>query len=1202
MEKVRTPVLARIAAAVCLSIVAQENSSHQGLRAQESEAFILTGNMTQERAEHQATRLANGRVLITGGQGPGGVLVTAELYDPSSGTFSRTGDMLAARGDHSATLLGNDLVLVVGGGSAELYDPGSEMFRATLGRPLVSRNGHTATLLGDGRVLIAGGSTWPTELGATTELYDPATETFTQGPEMSIPRHWHTATRLLDGSVLVTGGRAGTLDASGTSSTAEIYTVVTSQFEIVGAMADARARHSATLLNDGRVLVAGGETVNFAVLQTAELYDLQTRAFGAAENMGRFRAAHTATKLNDGRILLTAGVWAGDSAEIYDPAAAHFSLTDSPAHPREEHTATLLVDGRVLVAGGFDYITPGPGPSGETATAELYRSTPLNPSLVLDHAHSVSMIVDPAIGATLETVGADGTQFSLTIPPNAFFTPGPLELMLTPVIDIGDHGLSANFVAAAHLEPEGLQLFRPATLMVTVPPDVPLANTMGLAYRRMANGTHFTLPTAIDPTSSTVTFSVFHFSGTGFGLGSCEVPALLDPNIAGLSSIDDIAIQNLTCVAVREGIRQFMDVESTGWPPEIENELHDILLGWFDAGVLPPLGSAGDPASFERGIARAAWWAATVQSFNLDPRLFFQGQLLSGTAAANQSLSTALAQLEQSCVNDPDVCHQQQHFADAFADGVRWIYLADRLRTDLFPLDAPDQTTFEATFCNGLTSRFVTTVDVAPADVKVWPGESVQLTATLRNARGEIVPDMPDRWSAADPVIAVVDGQGLVTGGAIGTTTITAHAGCDAVGTATVNVVGLVIEPEVFLLAIGESLQLNVTRSDGGAVNSDLKWGISDPQIATISADGLVSARGLGSATVTVRRVGGPVADTASLETFVNVPDAGLNAAIRSALHIEPTFPITRNVALSLVSLDAWRRGIRRLDNLEYFTNLQSLHLTDNPLRGIGQVGSLINLRELGLARAGVSDLAPLAALDGLQDLILAGNRIRNVDVLANLVNLRSLSLSHNPITNLDPVSGLTQLTVLDITALRIPDLRAIAGLTQLQTLQMQGLLLPDAGPLAALTNLRTLNANQNRFTNAAPLSGLVNLMSLDLANNRLESVAPLSNLTRLKHLDLSYNEITDVGALVANGGIGAGDRVLVEGNNLMASIGYEGRLSCGTDRVDCSDVRALRSRVPNLTFNPQYAVLCRVRGYRDQIETPEYTQRPTTLNACFAP
>ena len=330
--------------------------------------FHPTGDMETERAEHTATLLADGRVLITGGNiTTGDRLATAEIYDPVTGTFTPTGTMTTPRFSHTATLLAhgpaatNGKVLITGGGNdsgdlatAEIYDPVTGTFTAT-GPTKEMRFEHTATLLANGKVLLAGGTD-----GNVAELFDPATGTFasTTG-ELIVGGRWGcTATLLKDGTVLIAGGRdAEDVFDGGPLNNAELFNPATGTFTVTGGMVELRYGHTAALLNNGKVLLAGGTNGNS--LQSAELFDPTTGTFSPTGLMGSARANHTATLLDDGTVLLAAGLDSSlirDSslsiAEVFDTATSMFTPTGPLGTPRFDHTATHLNNGQVLITGG----------------------------------------------------------------------------------------------------------------------------------------------------------------------------------------------------------------------------------------------------------------------------------------------------------------------------------------------------------------------------------------------------------------------------------------------------------------------------------------------------------------------------------------------------------------------------------------------------------------------------------------------------------------------------------------------------------------------------------------------------------------------------------------------------------------------------------------------------------------------------------
>lgn len=289
----------------------------------DSSTFVRGRPLLDARSRHTATLLPDGRVLVVGGSWWDGtalvIRASAEVWDPSTDTFIPAGTLAMARYDHTATLLPDGRVLIAGGDSGqnpnvapiaslEVWDPTTSAF-SPAGQMRIPRSGHTALLLADGRVLVVGDT--------DSDLWDPTTGTVMPGPSLVEPRYFHTATLLQDGRVLVTGGMWGTNADIVVRASAEIWDPVTNSFAILDSVPIPRASQTATLLLDGRVLIAGGDDAH-----TAEVWNPSTGTFSATGPTIEGRSGATATLLADGRVLVVGAMSRRGiprMTEIWDP-------------------------------------------------------------------------------------------------------------------------------------------------------------------------------------------------------------------------------------------------------------------------------------------------------------------------------------------------------------------------------------------------------------------------------------------------------------------------------------------------------------------------------------------------------------------------------------------------------------------------------------------------------------------------------------------------------------------------------------------------------------------------------------------------------------------------------------------------------------------------------------------------------------------
>jgi hypothetical protein len=282
---------------------------------------------------------------------------TRDVKADSVGRIVPTGDTLEPRFDHTATLLSNGKVLIAAGmarngttePTAELYDP--ENGRFTFAGKLTSPRGwgSTATLLRDGKVLIAGGATgsWCSDTCylATAELYDPAVNTFTRIGDMTTPRAEARAIRLENGDVLIVGGNIGS------EQTAELYHPASRTFSLTGSPSTGAT--TLLLLGDGKVLALGGPG--------AEIYDPSTGRFAPSGSFLPSGGKAGAALLPDGKVLVVGGRVAArgplvSSTEIFNPATGEFTVGPEMNLKRYKlmKAVVSLNNGEVLIAGGAD--------------------------------------------------------------------------------------------------------------------------------------------------------------------------------------------------------------------------------------------------------------------------------------------------------------------------------------------------------------------------------------------------------------------------------------------------------------------------------------------------------------------------------------------------------------------------------------------------------------------------------------------------------------------------------------------------------------------------------------------------------------------------------------------------------------------------------------------------------------------------------
>jgi uncharacterized protein (TIGR03382 family) len=357
-------------------------------------------------------------------------LAAPAVIDPA---WTTTGSMSTGRALHAAAKVAGNRVLVVGGtdtsaidplASAELYDVASGTFAVT-GPMSVPRLWHAASALADGRALVTGGSSTGAAMDGSGvvdsgEVFDPATGTWSPPVHMASQRRFHTSTLLDGGRVLVAGGLDSMASQIGT---ADVFDPKTGAFSPVpGGLHVPRRWHTATKRKDGTVLLVGGDTTQFAGVAGTELYDPAKNAFTDGPPLGAARKRHVAAMTPDGSVVVLAGsdgegkfVLGG---EVVDPKLSAWKPLPGAYQARVETAGDVIGGGYVLVVAGF---SPSPGQTTGTkdwtASTELYRPETMSfvqgPSLAVARSnHTVTVLDD---GRVLVTGGDEGPLSSAEI-------------------------------------------------------------------------------------------------------------------------------------------------------------------------------------------------------------------------------------------------------------------------------------------------------------------------------------------------------------------------------------------------------------------------------------------------------------------------------------------------------------------------------------------------------------------------------------------------------------------------------------------------------------------------------------------------------------------------------------------------------------------------------------------------------------------
>ncbi len=710
----------------------------------------------------------------------------------SGGNFVATsGQMQSSRYGQTATRSTTGQVLITGGisssgvvSSADLYSLASQTF-APANAMNVARWLHTATLLNDGTVLVAGGSDLVNEETLdSAEIYNPATGTFTLlSNTLSTARVGHTATLLNNGQVLIVGGYD---PETGLIADAELYDPPTQTFIDLGDTNAPRYEHTATMLQNGQVLIAGGETdpIPSAAFNTAEIFDLPSQTFTLVPvPMTAMREGHAAALLNSGQVLITGGDIPGtgslNTAEIYDPPSNTFTAVASTMTvPRISHAMTALNGGKVLIAGGA---TDSGGSSAALNTAEVYDPTSQtftvvsNMTSVREH-QTASLLND---GTVLEAGGTDGTNIFNT---SELYMPSQLSglasIAVTPAASSIGAGAQQRFTAVGTFND---------------------GSTQTLSSVLWSSSSATVAPISGDTTNSgvaaTAAQGITTITASAVGVGGSTTLTITAPTLASITLSPQDAVIPLGATQQFTATVVYTDGST--------QDLTSTVTWSSSATVVAVINSSGVAAGLFQGTA-------TIQ-------------VNSGSLSASTTLSVGAPAL---------------------------VSIAVTPATATIALGSSQQYQAVGTYSDGSTQNVTTLLT----------------------------------WSSATPAVATVTNTGLATGLSQGTATLT--GGFEAISasvTMTVaapNLASITIVPNAASLSIGTTQQLSATGNytDGSTQNltTSTTWASSNSNVIGVSSNGLATAVATGNATITA--TSGSTSGTAAL-VVTGTTQANLNTS-----------------------------------------------------------------------------------------------------------------------------------------------------------------------------------------------------------------------------------------------------------------------------------------------------------------------------------
>jgi hypothetical protein len=442
------------------------------------------------------------------------------------------------------------------------------------------------------------------------------------------------------------------------------------------------------------------------------------------------------------------------------------------------HRNPLVLIGRAAAVGACTFLLACESPNPHPTEPDPREPDPNGPGqegtgpptvqVVRETDNAASATVTPEAATVIEVTGSDGTEYVLTLPPDALLEETTVRLI--PIADLTGSPLADGFVAGLHMEPEGLRFLEPATLEIKLPSGVATKGLVGFRYQGDGNEFHF-VPGSVEGT--VVTILVPHFSGTGGAAAPTDCGNLSVTELSPEAAANQVVACVMNAAAGRDLTAEEID------------QINAALLDWFYGSVKPALsgavdclkdpGCAEDDRLFMDGANEFLSWERFIEVLGNPFLESFGSELDVGYELLDAGLAAGYQRAAAGCIEAIDRTTKM----DMANQMLQWVRRAEVLARNAITGEVLEE------LCDGFLTTVAWEVELDPPAMTLGPAETREIRATVWSVAETLIGDADITWTSSDATVVSVAPTGpntaVVLGGAEGSAVITARVD-DAMG------------------------------------------------------------------------------------------------------------------------------------------------------------------------------------------------------------------------------------------------------------------------------------------------------------------------------------------------------------------------------------------------------------------------------------